>query len=105
VQDVTFCCAPGPVAFGVYDPSHISIRCILYHCWIPNSAASLSATFPIMPSKSLPMELRKSRVMLPRIDPREGVEPEPEDAVGMILWPRVEVLSCGIDMSRRFHGR
>ena len=85
VQDETFCRARGTVASGVYDPSHISIRCILYHCWIPNSAASLSETSPIIPSISLLTELRKSRGMLPRIDPREGVEPELEDVVEMRL--------------------
>ena len=85
VQDETFCRARGAVASGVYDPSHISIRCILYHCWIPNSAASLLETSPIIPSISLLTELRKSRGMLPRIDPREGVEPESEDVVEMRL--------------------
>jgi hypothetical protein len=41
------------------------------------------------------MELWKSRAMLPKIDPREGVEPEEGAVVGIILWPSVEVLSYG----------
>jgi hypothetical protein len=50
-QVVTFRLAPFSIAFGVYVPSHKSIKCKLYNCLMPNFAASLSATSPSMPSK------------------------------------------------------
>jgi len=88
------------VAFGVYVPSHISIKCMLYHCLIPSSAESLSATSPIMLLMSSPISPSIVLVMLSatllKSDPIEvavGVEPDEEVVVGMRLWPSVEVFS------------
>jgi hypothetical protein len=57
VQEVIFSFAPDTVALGVYVPSHMSIICMLYHCLIPNSEASLVASFPMMLLRSLPASL------------------------------------------------
>jgi hypothetical protein len=76
------------VAFGAYEPSHISIKCKLYHCLIPSSLANLSATSPIMPSKSPSIVLViLCAIALKKepIDVAVGVEPEDVVVVGMRL--------------------
>jgi hypothetical protein len=93
VQEETFSWAPDAVAFGVNVPSHISIRCQLYHCLIPNSDASSSATSPKTPFKSL--------LILRERDSRDVSEAELEELVlETRFWPRVEVLNCGSCVSR-----
>ena len=108
VQDVTFSCAPDTVAFGVYVPSHMSIICILYHCLIPSSEASLSAPSPMMLFRSLPTPFSLGLTTLgasrPNIEARdEPVEAEPEEeevVVEMRLWPSIEVLSYRLELSK-----
>jgi hypothetical protein len=92
VQEETFSRAPDVVASGVYAPSHMFIRCMLYHCLIPSSPESLSATSPITPSSSLlippPIELRLSWAIMSKIDPKDGavgVESEGEVVAGIML--------------------
>ena len=108
--------APGAVAFGAYVPSHRSIKCKLYHCLIPNSAASLSAISPTMLlispsiSPSIPWIVAFAlETMLLKKEPIEvavGVAPDVVVGVvvlGMRLCPRVEVLSlryCQMEILR-----
>lgn len=90
------------VAFGVYVPSHISIRCREYHSLIPSVLASLSAmSFSISPrafAMSSPMPgsrgIKPVRplTMLPG-DIGVGVEPESLADVGIRFCPTSEVLS------------
>jgi hypothetical protein len=87
-QVLTFKLAPFSVAFGAYVPSHKSIKCKLYHCLMPNSAASLSATSFTIPSRSpsivlvtfLARPLKKEP-----IDVAVGVGPVDVVVVGMRL--------------------
>jgi hypothetical protein len=90
--------APFSVAFGVYVPSHRSIKCRLYHCLIPSSLANLSATSLMMPSRSPSIVLV---TLCARLLKNEPIEDEVEVGfglevvvLGIRLWPRVEVLSC-----------
>ena len=95
-QVLTFRFAPFSVAFGVYVPSHRSIKCKLYHCLIPNSLASLSATSPMMLSKSPSIVLVTLCAILLKKEPIEvavAVGPDEVVVVGIRLWPSVEVLS------------
>ena len=95
MQEDTFSPAFNVVALGVYVPSHIFIRCILYHCLIPSSLATspiaLPSTLPISP----PIELRVLWETLLKIDPRDGELVMEPDAVERTLWPSVDVLSYG----------
>ncbi len=95
-QVLTFRCAPFSVAFGVYVPSHRSIKCKLYHCLIPNSLANLSATSPMMPFKSPSIVLEMLWAILLKKEPIDvavGEAPDEVVVVGIRLWPSVEVLS------------
>jgi len=95
-QVLTFRFAPLCVALGVYVPSQRSIKCKLYHCLIPSSLASLSAISPAIESKSPSMVLVTLCARLLKNEPIEvAVAEGPEEvvAVGIRLWPRVEVLS------------
>jgi hypothetical protein len=96
VQDETFNRAPEAVAFGVYVPSHMFIKCMLYHCLIPSFPASLSATSPLMPSNSLPIfppiDLGLFWDTLRNIAPKDGVESEGL-FVGIKVFPSVEVFN------------
>ena len=111
MQVETFRAAPLEVAFGAYVPSHISIKCRLYHCLIPSSEASLSAISPIMLlispsiSPSIPWIVAfASPTILLKKEPMEvAVGVGPDEVVGVVvlgtrLWPRVEVLSYGISL-------
>lgn len=100
-----FLCAPFSVAFGAYVPSQKSSTCKLYHCLIPSSAASLSATSPIISSNSpsiSAVRLPISVVMLCQMPLKKpvavGWAPE-EVVVGISSWPRVDVLSCWCNFS------
>jgi len=77
-------------------PSHISIKCIEYHCLIPSSAANLSAISPSKPPRSPSIVLEMLCVMLLNQDVREvavAVELLEVVDVGTRTWPSVEVLS------------
>jgi hypothetical protein len=87
-QVLTFKLAPFSVALGVNVPSHKSIKCRLYHCLIPSSFASLSATSPMIPLMSPSMVLETLCAMLLKNEPIEvavGVGPEEVVAVERIL--------------------
>ena len=87
-HSVTFRCAPFDVAFGVNVPSQRSIKCKLYHCLMPSSFASLSATSPITPLRSPSIVLVILCAMLLKKEPIEvavGVAPEVVVVVGMRL--------------------
>jgi hypothetical protein len=63
---------------------------------MPRSFASLSATSPIRPFKSPSIVLVTLCAMLLKNEPIEvavGEGPDEVVAVGIMLWPRVEVLS------------
>jgi hypothetical protein len=63
---------------------------------MPSSFASLSATSPIIPFKSPSIVLEMLCAMLLKKEPIEvavGDGPDEVVAVGIRLWPRVEVLS------------
>lgn len=92
-----FLSAPGAVAFGAYNPSHMSIKCKEYHCWIPSSLASLSAT-------SLARSLSSSSIDVVMFSPSDSIHESRDVGVDELdeevevaltrLCPRVEVLSC-----------
>ncbi len=87
-QVLTFKRAPFSVAFGVNVPSHKSIKCRLYHCLMPNSFASLSATSPIIPFKSPSIVLETLCAILLKNEPIEvavGEGPDDVVAVGRML--------------------
>ncbi len=95
-QVLTFNLAPFSVAFGVYVPSHISIKCKLYHCLIPNSFANLSATSPMILSKSpsiVFVTLCAKLLINEPIDVEVGVELEEVVAVGIRSCPSVDVFN------------
>jgi hypothetical protein len=69
---------------------------------IPSSFASLSATSPMMPFKSPSIVLEMLCAILLKNEPIEvavGEGPVEVVAVGRMLWPRVEVLSYGKEIS------
>lgn len=93
VQLLAFFFASSSVGFGVYVPIHISIKCKLYHWWIPSFSASLSATSSRISSNSSIISPLGSPAMSLSHEPTEvGSEDEPE-VVGEVSWPRLEVLS------------
>lgn len=105
MQDVTFSFVPDAVALGVYVPSHISIICMLYHCLIPKSEASLLASSPMMPLRSrltsTLVETILSCASLSMMDLSAELGVESEAALAdMILSPTVDVLSCEKTLAR-----